>query len=526
MEASSSKRARASLRARALRGGREGGGRGGGRGGRGRPRALAALGVGRAGAMSSMRAWSKQAVQGGGSGGGGKDGSKTERVRVARYFAGKRPDWAHEDGDGAAEGGAFPRQGAAGGEHAPPQAAPGGAAGGHVLQVDAAGAGVSDVPVAPRVLKKSGADAGAGAAGGRARRAGPIESDSDSDSDGEMDRRRARARARAAGSASAAAGAPAAVMGELPAAAAPVAAAAAGVHAVQPGRPGAESESESGAESGSDESGSSSGSEYETDSEDDEEGWFGGTRAMAKPVFVRRDQRATVREREAAEAAAAAAAGLEETRKKERQEETRRQVIEEIRREEAAAQRMAAEDAAEVDTDNEAADADEEFELWRQRELARLMEDFESMLKVERAREEVERVRDMDDETRRAYEKVMKEREGGGGGAEGVAKPKIGFLQKYYHKGAFFQSGADDSMQVCLPQRVLSGVCTRVCGMSARPGARWQPQCEHKPDYAQLADRSWPRRSLDRPKWTPKFSSATSQPPPAWIRWTDRCCPR
>eukprot|EP00793_Prasinoderma_coloniale_P000290 PRCOL_00005274-RA len=371
--------------------------------------------------MSSMRAWSKQAVQGGGSGGGGKDGSKTERVRVARYFAGKRPDWAHEDGDGAAEGGAFPRQGGAGGEHAPPQAAPGGAAGGHVLQVDAAGAGVPDAPVAPRVLRKSGADA--------------------------------------------AAGAPAAVMGELPAAAVPVAAAAAGVHAVQPGRPGAESESESGAESGSDESGSSSGSEYETDSEDDEEGWFGGTRAMAKPVFVGRDQRATVREREAAEAAAAAAAGLEETRKKERQEETRRQVIEEIRREEAAAQRMAAEDAAEVDTDDEAADADEEFELWRQRELARLMEDFESMLKVERAREEVERVRDMDDETRRAYEKVMKEREGGGGGAEGGAKPKIGFLQKYYHKGAFFQSGADDSMQAEVDTEIFKRDFTAPTGM-------------------------------------------------------------
>lgn len=309
--------------------------------------------------------------------------------------------------------------------------------------------------------------------------------ESDSEDEDEIERRRARARARqqAAVAAPAAPAAPQAVAASM---------AAGG----------------KGFGLGDEESEESGLSEYETDSEADEEGWFGGVRAMAKPTFVSAKDRATVRQREAEEAAAAAAAGAAVARKAERKEETRRLVVEEVQREAAAAEREAEEDAAQVDTDDDRADAEDEYSLWRERELARLMEDFEAALRIEERREEVERVRSMDDETRRAYEAVVARREGGGAGKGDGDKSKIGFLQKYYHKGAFFQADADDAMQASFDRSIYDRDFNQATG-------------DDKLDKSLLPEVMQVKNfgKMSRSKWTHLSAEDTSRPRDDDLRW-------
>lgn len=79
-------------------------------------------------------------------------------------------------------------------------------------------------------------------------------------------------------------------------------------------------------------------------------------------------------------------------------------------------------------------DPEEEFEAWRMRELMRLKRDKEAEQQREEERLEIERRRAMPEEQRlkEDLERAQKLRD---------EKPKGNgvFLQKYWHKGAFYQ---------------------------------------------------------------------------------------
>ncbi|KAG0487540.1 hypothetical protein HPP92_009635 [Vanilla planifolia] len=173
-------------------------------------------------------------------------------------------------------------------------------------------------------------------------------------------------------------------------------------------------------------------SEYETDSEEEQMGI-----AMVKPVFIPKSQRDTIAERERLEEEERRLEEMVKRRLDERKAETKLIVVEEIRKDEQIQKNLEAEaDIADVDTDDELNEA-EEYEAWKVREIARIKrerEDREARLKE---KEEIEKVRNMTEEERREWERKNPK-------LLPPTKQKWRFMQKYYHKGAFFQSNPDD----------------------------------------------------------------------------------
>lgn len=90
------------------------------------------------------------------------------------------------------------------------------------------------------------------------------------------------------------------------------------------------------------------------------------------------------------------------------------------------------------DTDD--LDVEAERAAWKLRELKRVKRDREALIAKEKEREEVERRRNMTAEEREAADREYiaaqeEEREG---------KGKMGFMQKYFHKGAFFNEDNEE----------------------------------------------------------------------------------
>ncbi|XP_072320806.1 microfibrillar-associated protein 1 isoform X1 [Eucyclogobius newberryi] len=176
---------------------------------------------------------------------------------------------------------------------------------------------------------------------------------------------------------------------------------------------------------------SESESEYEeyTDSEDE-------AQPRLKPVFIRKKDRVTVAERE-----------LEEQHQKEVEQEQRRLaeerrrytlkiVEEEAKREfEENRRNVAALDALDTDPENE----EEEYESWKLRELKRIKRDRETREQMEREKSEVERFHSLTEEERRAELRVQ-----GKTVTNKAPKGKSKFLQKYYHRGAFYMNEEDE----------------------------------------------------------------------------------
>lgn len=174
-------------------------------------------------------------------------------------------------------------------------------------------------------------------------------------------------------------------------------------------------------------------SEYETDSEDEP-----ASIAMVKPIFVPKSERETIAERERIEEEERSLEELRKRRLEERKVETKHIVVEEIRKDEEIQKNLEMEaNIADVDTDDEINEA-EEYEAWKIREIARIKRDRELRDAMLKEREEIEKVRNMTEEERREWERKNPK-------AAPTPKQKWKFMQKYYHKGAFFQEDADDN---------------------------------------------------------------------------------
>ena len=183
-------------------------------------------------------------------------------------------------------------------------------------------------------------------------------------------------------------------------------------------------------------------SEYETDSDESTGGANGRgyERKMFKPTFVRRSERDTIEERDRMNAEIEAEAEKNAEAKAAKRAESKKLVELEVRREEELARALDEMEPSDVDTEDEFDDAGA-FEAWKVRELERLKFDRIQRELMFREREEQERIRNLTEEERDLYhaKRLAKQK------AEEKEKPKMAFMQKYFHKGAFFQEAADDA---------------------------------------------------------------------------------
>ncbi|KAL8798662.1 MAG: hypothetical protein Q9223_007852 [Gallowayella weberi] len=227
----------------------------------------------------------------------------------------------------------------------------------------------------------------------------------------------------------------------------------------------AESEDEEGSSANSEED-SESGSE-ESSSEDE------APKKLLRPTFIKKDRRkdsdGTPNGRTQDE--------LWEEQEAERKAKANAVIQEQLDRD-AAARAAGKKDwdddgdvnAEEVD-DTDDIDPEMERAAWKLRELKRVKRDREAIEEAEKEREEIERRRNLSKEEREAEDRDFldqqkEDREG---------KGKMGYMQKYFHKGAFFQ---DDAKAEGLDRRDIMG-------------SRYQDDVVNRellPEYMQIRD--------------------------------------
>lgn len=156
-------------------------------------------------------------------------------------------------------------------------------------------------------------------------------------------------------------------------------------------------------------------------------------------------------------------------------------------------------DADEVD-DTDDIDPEMERAAWKLRELKRVKRDREAIEQAEKEREEIERRRNLtkeerDKEDKEFLEQQKEEREG---------KGKMGYMQKYFHKGAFFQ---DDAKAEGLDRRDIMG-------------SRYQDDVVNRellPQYMQIRDMT----RLGR-KGRTKYKDLKTEDTGRWGQYDDR----
>jgi len=187
-------------------------------------------------------------------------------------------------------------------------------------------------------------------------------------------------------------------------------------------------------------------SEYETDSEDERR------KMLLKPIFRSRAERATLADRDRIESEQAQLEEDRLARKAERKQQGKELVLAELQRDLARQKARAAQAA--IDSEDEMAgsaveeeeEVDEEMELdlWKLRELKRIKRARDEKAAYEAEEAEIARRRLMsDEEIARDNERLgVKRLEAGTKTSEhGTMK----FMQRYYHKGGFFQD--EDSLK-------------------------------------------------------------------------------
>ncbi|KAI5924251.1 splicing factor, Prp19-binding domain-containing protein [Camillea tinctor] len=186
---------------------------------------------------------------------------------------------------------------------------------------------------------------------------------------------------------------------------------------------------------------SEDGSEDDSDEEDEESSEDEAPRRlMLKPKFVPRSQR-NANKQSVKEEDEDAKWAEEEARKKKAMDE----LVEEQLRKDAAAKAAGkkhwddvVDEEDDVDTEDDV-DPEAEYAAWKVREIKRIKREREAIEAREKEREEVERRRNLTEEERKAEDEAFlaKQKE------EKDAKGKMSYMQKYFHKGAFYQAEAE-----------------------------------------------------------------------------------
>ncbi|ETW02256.1 hypothetical protein H310_05807 [Aphanomyces invadans] len=165
--------------------------------------------------------------------------------------------------------------------------------------------------------------------------------------------------------------------------------------------------------------------ETDTDSSDGEQ--------ILKPIFVPKEARDTIREQEEKLRALEERDKALAARAVEKKAESRKLVAEVLQREESdAVQRMQEEATdSEMPDDTDGLNPEQEQKEWELRELRRLKRDRDAREEREREAAETLRRRNMTDEEREKEDAALGKR-------TEKEKKKWKFMQKYYHKGAFY----------------------------------------------------------------------------------------
>jgi len=173
-------------------------------------------------------------------------------------------------------------------------------------------------------------------------------------------------------------------------------------------------------------------SEEETDSEE-EEG------ARLKPVFVRAKDRLTIQEREREEARARQMEKEAARAAEERRRQTLRMVEDEVRKSTLAERATGDEGLGleEIVTDDE--NDEVEYEAWKVRELKRLKRDREEADQYNKEQLELEKFRSLTEEEKRQEMRLNPKQV-----TNKTSKGKYKFMQKYYHRGAFYLEKEED----------------------------------------------------------------------------------
>uniref|UniRef100_A0A182PC44 Micro-fibrillar-associated protein 1 C-terminal domain-containing protein n=1 Tax=Anopheles epiroticus TaxID=199890 RepID=A0A182PC44_9DIPT len=185
-------------------------------------------------------------------------------------------------------------------------------------------------------------------------------------------------------------------------------------------------------EEGMSDSEESESSEYEEETESDEE-----NEPRLKPLFVRKKDRTTIIEKERE---ANRQKQLEYEAKKmakERRKQTLRLVEDTIKKELEKTKVENEPSLNDVNTDDE--NDEVEYEAWKLRELKRIKRDREEKEQIEKEKQEIERLRNMTEEERRQELRNNPKQV-----TNKNVKGKYKFLQKYYHRGAFYLDQEDD----------------------------------------------------------------------------------
>ncbi|PVG04772.1 hypothetical protein CPB86DRAFT_778063 [Serendipita vermifera] len=171
--------------------------------------------------------------------------------------------------------------------------------------------------------------------------------------------------------------------------------------------------------------------EEEESSEEESESEEEPPKPQLRPVFVSKHARETIKERDEMAFDSEEAIKKREAAAEERKQQSRSMVGETIKK--GLAEKEAQHPGKEID-DTDGLDPEGEFNAWRMRELMRLKREKEEEKRREEERLEIERRRAMPEEQRMKedLERAQKLRD---------EKPKMKqpFLQKYWHKGAFYQ---------------------------------------------------------------------------------------